>query len=154
YKSKVLVHGTKVEPWDYQDSAWVIPSNVPFFMVNQGGASANTTLSYETEWHDSDNNHVMTFFYDVLFVPFGECEGHGQFLTWVNIKVTDLWLADHCGAEISWDTPAEPVNLGSISDPVAGVELRLGINTTYKGDSRGIFYYSWFLEGNGKWEQM
>ncbi|GIQ85134.1 hypothetical protein KIPB_006761 [Kipferlia bialata] len=114
----------------------------------------NETLGYSSQWHNGDGDHTFDLNWDVKFLPHGTYHGDGEYLAFVSIEPTYFWAAKNIHVTVNVEAPAEPVNLGSYDDPLAGIEIKMDIWTWYKKQPTGTFYYTWFVQGDGKWEML
>ncbi|GIQ83486.1 hypothetical protein KIPB_004818 [Kipferlia bialata] len=139
--------------YESSDNTAVMPHGT-HFMSDLTDWHGNTTLSYETSWTNSEGEGVMQFEYELHFVPHGKWFGVGQYLGDIYIKPTILWCKHNYHTDIHVTFPADPVNRGSTSDPIAGIEIQMTIENSYKSNSSGAYSYSWWLQGDGVWKPM
>ncbi|GIQ82664.1 hypothetical protein KIPB_003837 [Kipferlia bialata] len=163
--SWTLVHDGFRKSYNYDvECAYIVPQGIDEYheLVNW---SQNKTLYYTSDWTDSHGKKVLTFDYNVMFTPegmycrdgeYGEiCEdGKGHYLAHVTIAPVHVWHASLWSFDVEVSLPAKPVNLGSNSDPIAGVEIQMRVDTYYQDQNTGTYSYSWFVQGDGHWKAM
>ena len=105
------------------NSASAIPAgaNCPFYMSNWNPPQAKT---YELRYKNKFNIDMVQFTYKLIYTCEGKFGGKGHYLANVSIHPQDL--------EVKWGQSfdanvriANAINVGSIEDPIAGLEIAL-----------------------------
>jgi len=133
---------------DYQSkSANALPSSADcaFELTNWQRPMVST---YQVTYKNGFNMTVVSMIYRVIYTPGGKWQGAGNYLTNVSIHPYEINVS--WGFNFNANVQADqPINLGSLEDPLAGLQISLEwdiTNPMSTSKSKEIF----FIEGTGE----
>jgi len=133
---------------DYQSkSANALPSSADcaFELTNWQRPMVST---YQITYKNGFNMTVVSMIYRVIYTPGGKWQDSGSYLT--NISIHPYQINVSWGFNFNASVQADqPINLGSLEDPLAGLQISLEWDITNPmnvSKSKEIF----FIEGNGE----